>query len=115
VIIYPAQGPGSACGKNLGPQTFSTLGDEKKFNYALQQKTKLEFVAAVTDGLEAPPEYFPINARINKEGYDNIDELVAKGTEELSIQEFKDLIERDAIILDTRPATVFTQGFVPVN
>ena len=113
VIIYPAHGPGSACGKNLGPETFSTLGDEKKFNYALHQKTKQEFVEAVTAGLEAPPEYFPINARINKEGYDNIDELVAKGTKELSIQEFKDLIEQDAIILDTRPATVFTQGFVP--
>ena len=113
VIIYPAHGPGSACGKNLGPETFSTLGDEKKFNYALQQKTKQEFVEAVTTGLEAPPEYFPINARINKEGYDNIDELVAKGTKELSIREFKDLIAQDVIILDTRPARVFTQGFVP--
>src|SRR5436190_6829935 len=113
VIIYPAHGPGSACGKNLGPETFSTLGDEKKFNYALHQKTKQEFVEAVTAGLEAPPEYFPINARIYKEGYDNIDDLVAKGTKALLIQEFKDLIGRDAIILDTRPATVFTQGFVP--
>jgi len=113
VIIYPAHGPGSACGKNLGPETFSTLGDEKKFNYALQQKSKEEFVAAVTAGLEAPPDYFPVNARINKEGYDNIDDLVSKGTKELSIEEFKDLAERDAIILDTRPAAVFTQGFVP--
>ena len=113
LIIYPAHGPGSACGKNLGPETFSTLGDEKKFNYALQQKTKQEFVASVTAGLEAPPEYFPINARINKEGYDNIDELIAKGTKQLSIQEFKNLIQQDVIILDTRPATVFTQGFVP--
>jgi hydroxyacylglutathione hydrolase len=113
LIIYPAHGPGSACGKNLGPETFSTLGDEKKFNYALKQKTKQEFVAAVTSGLEAPPDYFPINARINKEGYDNIDDLVVKGTKELSIAEFKDLLDRDALILDTRPATVFTQGFVP--
>ena len=113
LIIYPAHGPGSACGKNLGPETFSTLGDEKKLNYALQQKTKQEFVAAVTTGLEAPPDYFPINARINKEGYDNIGALVTNGTKQLSVAEFKDLVGRDAIILDTRPAKVFTEGFVP--
>jgi rhodanese-related sulfurtransferase len=113
VIIYPAHGPGSACGKNLGPETFSTIGEEKKFNYALQQKTKQDFVLAVTTGLEEPPDYFPINARINKEGYDNIDELVTRGTTPLSIGEFKDLVEKDAIILDTRRATDFTSGFVP--
>ena len=113
VIIYPAHGPGSACGKNLGPETFSTVGEEKKFNYALQQKTKEDFIQAVTTDLEEPPEYFPINARINKEGYDNIDELVSKGTRTLLIDEFKDLIQEDAIILDTRAATEFTKGFVP--
>ena len=113
VIIYPAHGPGSACGKNLGPETFSTIGEEKKFNYALQQKTKEDFVQAVTSGLEEPPEYFPVNAKINKEGYDNIDELVAKGTKDLSIDEFKDLVRQDAIIVDTRKATDFTNGFVP--
>src|SRR5438477_3378945 len=113
VIIYPAHGPGSACGKNLGPETFSTVGEEKKFNYALQQKTKEDFIQAVTSDLEEPPEYFPINARINKEGYDNIDELVNKGTRTLLIDEFKDLIQEDAIILDTRAATEFTKGFVP--
>src|SRR4249920_2180276 len=90
VIVYPAHGAGSSCGKNLGPETFSTIGEEKKFNYALQQKTKTDFVKAVTDGLEAPPDYFPINARINKEGYDSIDELVTKGTKQLSIKEFKE-------------------------
>ncbi|HEV8287079.1 MAG TPA: rhodanese-like domain-containing protein [Chitinophagaceae bacterium] len=113
VIIYPAHGPGSACGKNLGPETFSSIGEEKKFNYALQQKTKQDFVQAVTDGLEAPPEYFPINAKINKEGYNSIDDITAKGTKELSIEEFKNFISQDAIILDTRRATVFTQGFIP--
>jgi len=113
VIIYPAHGPGSACGKNLGPETFSTIAEEKKFNYALQQKTKQDFVLAVTTGLEEPPDYFPINARINKEGYDNIDELVTRGTTPLSIGEFKDLVEKDAIILDTRKAVDFTCGFVP--
>jgi hydroxyacylglutathione hydrolase len=113
VIVYPAHGPGSSCGKNMGPETFSTIGQEKKFNYALQQKTKNDFIQAVTDGLEAPPEYFPVNARINKEGYDNIDEVVKKGTKQLSIQEFKNLINQDAIILDTRKADAFTLGFIP--
>ena len=89
VIVYPTHGAGSSCGKNLGPETFSTIGEEKKFNYALQQKTKADFIRAVTEGLEAPPDYFPINARINKEGYDSIDELVTKGTTQLPIKEFK--------------------------
>jgi hydroxyacylglutathione hydrolase len=113
VIVYPAHGAGSACGKNLGPETFSTIGEERKFNYALLQKTKADFVKAITDGLEEPPDYFPVNARINKEGYDSIDELVTKGTKQLSIEEFKKLAEQGAIILDTRNADLFTQGFVP--
>lgn len=113
VIVYPAHGPGSACGKNLGPETFSTIGEEKQFNYALRQETKDQFIRAVTDGLEEPPEYFPINARINKEGYDSLDELVEKGTRKLTIDEFKDFIKKDAIVLDTRRASVFTEGFIP--
>jgi len=113
VMIYPAHGPGSACGKNLGPETFSTIGEEKKFNYALQQKNREEFILAVTNGLEEPPEYFPINARINKEGYDSIDELLAKGTRQLSIKEFKNFINEDAVILDTRSGKNFTGGFIP--
>jgi rhodanese-related sulfurtransferase len=113
LIVYPAHGPGSACGKNLGPETFSTVGEEKKFNYALRQETKEEFIHAVTSGLEEPPEYFPINARINKEGYDSIDKLVEKGTRPLSIDEFKKFISEDAIVLDTRKATIFTEGFIP--
>ncbi len=113
VIVYPAHGAGSSCGKNLGPETFSTIGQEKKFNYALQQKTKDDFVAAVTKGLEAPPDYFPVNARINKEGYDNIDEVVKKGTKQLSTDEFRNLVDQDAVILDTRNSDKFTEGFVP--
>src|SRR5215831_19863197 len=74
VIIYPAHGPGSACGKNIGPQTYSTIGEEKEYNYALKAENKEEFIKAVTDGIPPPPQYFPINARINKEGYDSIDE-----------------------------------------
>lgn len=115
VIVYPAHGPGSSCGKNLGPETFSTIGEEKKSNYALQQKTKDDFIKAVTNGLEEPPEYFPINARINKEGYDNIGELVARGTKPLSIVEFKHLMDNNAIILDTRYTEHFSLGFIPTS
>lgn len=113
VIMYPAHGAGSSCGKNMGPETFSTIGEQKKTNYALQQQSKEDFIKAVTDGLAAPPQYFPINARINKEGYESIDTVMLKGLQPLSIEEFKKLTAEDAIILDTRHATVFTQGFIP--
>lgn len=113
VIVYPAHGPGSSCGKNLGPNTSSTIGEEKQLNYALQPQSKEEFVRAVTDGLAAPPQYFPINAKINKEGYDSLDEVMARGTRELPIDEFKKMVADDATILDTRKAMIFCQGFVP--
>ena len=113
VIVYPAHGPGSACGKNLGPNTVSTIGEEKKTNYALQAQSKEDFIVAVTDGLTAPPQYFPINAKINKEGYDSIDEVLQKGLKPLTAEDVKAAAEDDAIILDTRPATQFTEAFVP--
>lgn len=113
VIIYPAHGAGSSCGKNLGSETFSTIGEQKQYNYALQAKTKEEFVKSVTDGINAPPQYFPINAKINKEGYDSLDTIIAKGMKALSLKDFKMETAADTIILDTRNATVFTQGFVP--
>ncbi len=114
VIIYPAHGPGSSCGKNLGPNTFSTIGEEKQSNYALQSQTEDEFVKAVTEGLQAPPLYFPVNARINKEGYESIDKVLDKGLKKISVDELKKIIEGDsAIILDTRNAQVFTNGFIP--
>ena len=89
VIVYPAHGPGSACGKNLGPNTSSTIGEEKETNYALKAGSKKEFITAGTEGLAAPPQYFPINARINKEGYDSLDEVMAQGLKTLSINEVK--------------------------
>jgi len=114
VIVYPAHGPGSSCGKNLGPNTFSTIADEKKDNYALLPVSKDEFIKSVTDGLEAPPSYFPINAKINKEGYESLDEVLENGLKPLSVDEFKKQInENDPIILDTRNETVFSQGFAP--
>jgi glyoxylase-like metal-dependent hydrolase (beta-lactamase superfamily II)/rhodanese-related sulfurtransferase len=114
VIVYPAHGPGSSCGKNLGPNTFSTLGDEKEGNYALKEQTKEEFILAVTDGLGAPPSYFPINARINKEGYESLEGVLTSGLTPLDLTTFKDLIaSEDVILLDTRPANVFVEGYIP--
>ena len=113
VIVYPAHGPGSSCGKNLGPNTHSTIGEEKNTNYALKAGTKEEFIKVVTDGIAAPPSYFPINAKINKEGYDSLDDVLVQGLKALSIDEFKQLMKENIIILDTRHADVFTHGFVP--
>jgi hydroxyacylglutathione hydrolase len=113
VIVYPAHGPGSSCGKNLGPNTFSTIGEEKKTNHALQPQSKEDFIKSVTTGLNIAPVYFAINASINQKGYDSIDEVKTNGTKALSIEEFKKITKEDVIILDTRHATIFTQGFVP--
>jgi hydroxyacylglutathione hydrolase len=113
VIVYPAHGPGSACGKNLGPNTLSTIGEEKETNYALKVQSKKDFIKSVTDGLAEPPSYFPINAQINKEGYDSLDEVLKQGLTPLSIEEVKDAVNNDVILLDTRRSEVFTQGFIP--
>ncbi len=113
VIVYPAHGPGSSCGKNLGPETHSTIGEQKKGNYALQDMSKEEFIKVVTTGLSTPPAYFPINARINKEGYDSLDEIMDRGYQALSVAAFKEKVKDGAWILDTRPSSVFTEAFVP--
>lgn len=113
IIVYPAHGAGSSCGKNLGPDTYSTIGDEKKYNYALKQQSKAEFIKAVTDGLAEPPQYFAINAKINKEGYESLDDVLTQGLTKLSVAEFKKLANDETIILDTRHAETFSLGFVP--
>jgi glyoxylase-like metal-dependent hydrolase (beta-lactamase superfamily II)/rhodanese-related sulfurtransferase len=113
ILVYPAHGAGSSCGKNMGPETFSTIGEQKKNNYALQPQTKEEFVAAVTDGLAVAPKYFAINAQINMQGYESLDNIKQKGLSPLTITEFKKLKDDDVLILDTRHATVFTKGFIP--
>lgn len=113
VIIYPAHGPGSSCGKNLGPNTFSSLAEEKANNYALQKQTKEDFVKAVTEGLQTAPKYFAINANINQQGYESITEVIKNGTQKIELLKFKELIKEDVILLDTRSATVFTEGFIP--
>jgi hydroxyacylglutathione hydrolase len=113
IIVYPAHGPGSSCGKSLGPNTFSTIGEEKNSNYALKPQSKEDFVAAVTDGLSAAPKYFPINAKINQQGYSAIDKVVEAGTVPLSVEAFKEKMRGNTIVLDTRHAAIFTNGFVP--
>ena len=113
VIVYPAHGAGSSCGKNLGKETSSTIGEQKKHNYALEAKTKEEFIKVVTDGIAAPPQYFPINAQINKEGYESLDEVLEQGLKALSVKEFRNSINDDNLVLDTRPETEFVKGFVP--
>ena len=113
VIIYPAHGAGSSCGKNIGSETHSTIGEQKKTNYALQRTSKADFIKSITDGLSAPPTYFPVNAKINKDGYESIDDLLEKSLTALSVPEFKEFIAKDAIILDTRNGEVFIQGFIP--
>ena len=115
VLVYPAHGAGSSCGKNLGPDTFSTIGEEKKNNYALQKQTKSAFVKAVTEGLADAPRYFSINALINKEGYESLDKIKTAALTALSVADLKNQIKKDTgtIILDTRNAENFVNGFVP--
>ena len=113
ILVYPAHGPGSSCGKNLGPNTFSTIAEEKKSNYALQPQTREEFIEAVTKGLNAAPKYFAINAKINQEGYEDLSDIKTKGTRALSVEAFKAAMNDNVIVLDTRHANDFTQGFIP--
>jgi hydroxyacylglutathione hydrolase len=113
VIVYPAHGAGSSCGKNLGAETFSTIGAQKDSNYALQPQTKEEFIKAVTEGLAAPPQYFPINAKINKEGYSSLNTLLEKALSPLDVLACKQEIKAGTLVLDTRNATEFTNGFIP--
>ncbi len=113
VIVYPAHGPGSACGKNLGPETHSTIGIQRQTNYALGDMEKEAFVKTLTSGLPTPPAYFPLNARINKEGYTGIDEVLTRSLKGLTVAAFKQAVADGAWIVDTRPATVFTEAFVP--
>ncbi|MEY3398302.1 MAG: hypothetical protein RL220_896 [Bacteroidota bacterium] len=114
VIVYPAHGAGSACGKNMMKETVDTLGNQKKMNYALNQPSKDAFIAAVTDGLLPPPAYFGANVAMNKTGYASFDEVKQKGLTALAPKEFEAAAEStEALILDTRSAADFHKGFVP--
>jgi glyoxylase-like metal-dependent hydrolase (beta-lactamase superfamily II)/rhodanese-related sulfurtransferase len=114
VTVYPAHGAGSACGKNMMKETVDSLGNQKKMNYALNQPNKEAFIAAVTDGLLAPPAYFGFNVAMNKGGYDSFDEVKSRSLTPLAPEAFELVAEStNALILDTRPAGEFTKGFVP--
>ena len=115
VIVYPAHGAGSACGKNMSKETVDTLGNQKKTNYALRaDMTKDEFIKEVTDGLLPPPSYFPLNVKMNKEGYDDIDAVLERGTQALSPEAFEAAAnETGAVILDVRKAADFAKGHIP--
>jgi hydroxyacylglutathione hydrolase len=114
VIVYPAHGPGSSCGRNLGPDTYSTIGQEKQTNYALKSGSREEFIKSVTEGLDLPPQYFPINARINKEGYESLDEVLQSALTPIQIEAFKKIIaDEECIILDSRDPSLFSLGFIP--
>lgn len=115
VIVYPGHGAGSACGKNMSEETWDTLGHQKATNYALRpDMSKEEFIKEVTEGLVAPPQYFPKNAVMNKMGYDSIDDVLKRGLTQLSVEEFKSMSDSDeSLILDTRLNTEFTKGFIP--
>ena len=115
VLVYPAHGAGSACGKNMSKETWDTLGNQKKNNYALRaDMTKKEFIETVTDGLLPPPVYFSENAKLNKMGYESIDKVMERGAKALSPEAFeKNANETQALLLDVRDKDVFVKGFIP--
>jgi glyoxylase-like metal-dependent hydrolase (beta-lactamase superfamily II)/rhodanese-related sulfurtransferase len=115
IIVYPAHGAGSACGKNMSKETTDTLGHQKETNYALRaDMTKEEFIKEVTTGLTAPPAYFPLNVMLNIQGYESIDKVLERGQHALSPEAFEVAAnETGALILDTRAPQTFAKGFVP--
>ena len=115
VLVYPGHGAGSACGKNLSKETVGTIGNQKKTNYALRaDMTKEEFVKEVTNGLLPPPQYFPLNVKMNKEGYTDIHEIIENGTKPLNPKDFEVIaIQTNALILDVRHQDDFTKGHIP--
>jgi hydroxyacylglutathione hydrolase len=113
VIVYPAHGAGSACGKNMSKDTFATLGNQKQLNYALQQMTKEEFIKQVTAGMAPPPQYFPKDAAINKAGYESYKDVLEQGTKPLSAEQVIEEVKEGALILDARDPNEFCKGFIP--
>ena len=115
ITVYPAHGAGSACGKNMMKVTVDTLGNQKKVNYALRENmTREEFIKEVTDGLEAPPQYFPLNVKMNKSGYDDVESVLSRGLNPLDPESFEILAnEAGALILDVRHQDEFIKGHVP--
>lgn len=113
VVVYPGHGPGSACGKNIGKETFSTIGEQKKFNYALKDVSRDAFIRELTSGILPPPRYFFEDARINKMGYASIDNVMQQNKRPMELPEFNEAVKNGAVILDTRMPDDFEKGFVP--
>lgn len=115
VIVYPAHGAGSACGKNMSKETVSTIGEQKEKNYALRANmTEAEFISEVTDGLLPPPAYFGMNVAMNKKGIPSFSSILNNGMKEINANEFETIVEDSgALILDTRNSGDFAKGFVP--
>ncbi|MEZ4880910.1 MAG: rhodanese-like domain-containing protein [Flavobacteriaceae bacterium] len=115
VIVYPAHGAGSACGKNMMKETVDTLGNQKKMNYALRaDMTREEFIKEVTDGLAPPPLYFPMNVKMNREGYTAFDEVISQGTKSLDPETFDRIANgTDALVLDVRNQMDYIDGHIP--
>lgn len=115
IIVYPAHGAGSACGKNMMKETEDTLGNQKKMNYALRaDMTREEFIKEVTEGLAPPPLYFPMNVKMNREGYGSFDEIIARGTRALDPETFDKMAnETGAIVLDVRNQIEYIDGHIP--
>jgi hydroxyacylglutathione hydrolase len=115
ITVYPAHGAGSACGKNMMKETVDTLGNQKKMNYALREDmTREEFIEEVTNGLLPPPKYFPLNVKMNKSGYDDIETVLDRGMKALTPEAYEVLAnEADALILDVRHQDEFVKGHIP--
>ena len=114
VIIYPGHGEGSSCGKDLSSETIGNLGDQKKTNYALRENmTKDEFIREVLDGLLDPPKYFPDNVMLNKEGYDESDEIINRSFNSLTAKEVNNMIKEKVTILDVRSVEDFSSSHIP--
>jgi len=113
VIHYPGHGPGSACGKNIGKETFSTIGTQKLGNYALQPMSKEEFIKTITTGISPAPAYFFEDAKLNKNGYEPLADIISKALKPLSVEQFIELSRTGVNIIDTRIPDQFELGFVP--
>ena len=114
IIVYPNHGRGSACGKNMSSETYDTLGNQKKTNYALQELTEDDFVEQVLDGLTPPPGYFPQNVLLNITGYESLDTIIDQGKKPLTPEAFEMVAEEtEAVIIDTRSQEEFAKGYVP--
>jgi hydroxyacylglutathione hydrolase len=115
IVIYPAHGAGSACGKKMSKETFDSLGNQKKTNYALREDmTKKEFIKEVLEGLNPPPEYFPSNVKLNKEGYEPLDKILSRSINELTVIDFKNNVNvNGSLMLDVRSTEEFAKAHIP--